>query len=391
MCKFTYAAFGARPISPLFILSLSATLLMIGVGMIVALLPQKVHSATGSFEAVGMVASTFALAYLLAQLPVGILADRFGGKLFLVLGYFICTVAGFVFVWADTAPMIYLGRAIQGLGEAPIWALGPALLSLAYPEAKGRAIGIFNASIHGGLMLGPLLGLFVTASVTSWLPFAIFAALCFGGGILVLLFLDVKQSPRRHKKPVNATRESIAVQPQRQTIIILAGIFLYGACYGIFVSVLPVSLTGTHGFGATSIAAFFVVFYAAISLAQLFAGPVSDRIGRRGFMIWGMLLTSIGIAVFLWFPDRWVFLPLGLASIGLGLFCVTSIAELNDCVPDGLKGTISGGYYFFWATGYMLGPVVLGRLIMGAPNVPFLALAAILALYSLILLLVRRQ
>ncbi|MCP5036603.1 MAG: MFS transporter, partial [Rhodobacteraceae bacterium] len=192
----------------------------------------------------------------------------------------------------------YLGRAIQGLGEAPIWALGPALLSLAYPEAKGRAIGIFNASIHGGLMLGPLLGLFVTASVTSWLPFAIFAALCFGGGILVLLFLDVKQSPRRHKKPVNATREPIAVQPQRQTIIILAGIFLYGACYGIFVSVLPVSLTGTHGFGATSIAAFFVVFYAAISLAQLFAGPVSDRIGRRGFMIWGMLLTSIGIAVF---------------------------------------------------------------------------------------------
>lgn len=383
MFKFTSPIFRARVFTPLFILSLSATLLMIGVGMIVALLPQRVFLATGSLEAVGMTASAFALAYLLAQFPIGILADRFGVKLFLVVGYFVCGFAGLVFVWAETAPIIYLGRAIQGLGEAPIWALGPALLSLAYPNAKGRAIGIYNAAIHVGLMLGPLLGLVVNRSGTSALPFVIFAALCLGAGALVLLFLDVNHRPMRTKASHTHGRNFIAVLFQRNTITILIGVLLYGACYGIFVSVLPISLTRTNGFSATSIAVYFVVFYAAISMAQLTAGPISDRLGRRGFMIWGMVLASVGIATFSWFPDWWIFIPVGVASVGLGLFCVTSITELNDCVPDDLKGTISGGYFFFWATGYMLGPVLTGWLISIFPSGTFLALSTMLALYSL--------
>ena len=146
---------------PLFILSLSATLLMLGVGMIVALLLQRVHALTGSLESVGLVASIFALAYLLAQLPIGALSDRLGPKRFLVIGYLLCALSGDVFFSTETAGGIFLGRFVQGLGEAPIWALGPAVLSLAYPTAKGRAIGIYNAAIHAGLTAGPLLGLLI--------------------------------------------------------------------------------------------------------------------------------------------------------------------------------------------------------------------------------------
>jgi MFS family permease len=370
--------------TPLFTLSLSATLLMIGVGMIVALLPQKVFATTGSLESAGLVASVFAFAYLLAQLPVGILADRFGVKRFLVAGYITCGIAGLVFVTAQTAPMIYLGRAIQGLGEAPIWALGPALLSLAYPDAKGRAIGIYNASIHGGLTLGPLLGLLVAKTGTSTLPFLIFACLCFSAGAVVLLFLANSHVPKRAAPRVN-NRNFTAILRQRKVVIILFGIFLYGSCYGVFVSVLPISLTKSHGFSEGSIAAFFVVFYAAISLAQLTAGPISDRIGRRGFMIWGMVLASIGIAAVAWFPNGWVFIPICVASIGLGLFCVTSIAELNGCVEDNLKGTISGAYYFFWAMGYMLGPLVVGWLMATMPTGALLGIAGILGIYSIVI------
>jgi len=76
-------------------------------------------------------------------------------------------------------------------------------------------------------------------------------------------------------------------------------------------------------------------------------------------MIWGVQ-SSAALATFPWLPDGWVFLPFVTASVGLGLFCVTSIAELNGCVSDDLKGTISGSYCFFWATGYVLGPVAAG-------------------------------
>ena len=70
--------------TPLFTLCLAAMLLMTGVGMIVAILPQRVHALTGDLESVGLIASVFAVTYLAVQFPVGLLADRFGAKPFLV-------------------------------------------------------------------------------------------------------------------------------------------------------------------------------------------------------------------------------------------------------------------------------------------------------------------
>jgi MFS family permease len=69
---------------------------------------------------------------------------------------------------------------------------------------------------------------------------------------------------------------------------------LYGAGYGVFVSVLPASLAATHGFGPTAVGIFFALFYAAISLSQIVAGFASDRIGRRGILVWGMILAAAG-------------------------------------------------------------------------------------------------
>lgn len=147
---------------------------------------------------------------------------------------------------------------------------------------------------------------------------------------------------------------------------------------------LPISLTETHGFGSTAISVFFVLFYAALSLSQIIVGIVSDRIGRHGFLAGGMLMAAIGIGLVPFVSGLWAYIPLGLASIGLGMFCVASIAELNECVSDAFKGAISGSYYFFWGAGYMLGPVVFGAVASYAPWVAFMSLALAFAVYSLV-------
>ena len=373
--------------TPLFILSLSATLLMIGVGMIVALLPQQVYVMTGSLESVGLVASVFAFAYLLAQLPISALSDHLGAKRFLVIGYLLCAVSGVVFFFTETAGRIFLGRAIQGIGEAPIWALGPAILSLAYPSTKGRAIGTYNAAIHIGLTAGPLLGLLVAPNGQGSLPFLIFAVLCLFAGLCVLFFLKPVAVPLGQSRPSFA--QFISLLHQRKTLILLLGVLLYGAGYGVFLTVLPVSLASTHGFGATAISLLFVVFYAAISLSQIVAGTLSDGFGRKGFLIWGMALAAAGIATFPLFLGLWAYIPLGFASIGLGMFCVASIAELNEEAPDTLKGAISGSYYFFWSAGYVLGPLSIGVISTNAPLIGFGTLAALLGVQAMALVSVR--
>ena len=97
-----------------------------------------------------------------------------------------------------------------------------------------------------------------------------------------------------------------------------------------------------------------------------------------------MALAAAGVASFHLVPGLWAFLPLGLASIGLGMFCVASIAGLNDSVPDSLKGAISGTYYLFWGAGYVLGPLAIGAAATNAPMLAFAVLAGLFGLQALV-------
>lgn len=347
----------------LIIVSLAGALLMLGVGMIVPLLPQRILVLSGSMQSVGYIASTFALTYLLLQLPLGSMADRLGAKPFLVLGYFMCAVSGLVFLVAQTPEAIFFGRLVQGAGEAPIWALGPALLSLAYPNAKGRVIGIYNAAIHAGLTAGPLLGIVLFPSAGSNAPFLIFAALSLFSGIALLRLLPGRSSiPEGSFEQVPSLSVLVGFLRLPGTQAALLGILVYGAAYGIFTSVLPAYLKIVKGFDHQSIGIYFALFYLAISVSQLIVGPLSDKYGRRLFMVSGLVIASLGIVMFDLVAPHWILMPLTVASFGLGVFCVSSMAHLNESVPVAFKGSVSGGYYLSWGLGFFFGPIAVGHI-----------------------------
>ena len=78
-------------------LVLAAFCMMVGVGAIVSILPQRILTLSGSGASLAMLSTSFAVAYVAAQLPVGYLADRFGAGIFLVGGYLVCAAAGLIF------------------------------------------------------------------------------------------------------------------------------------------------------------------------------------------------------------------------------------------------------------------------------------------------------
>ncbi len=345
----------------LFVVCFSASLLMVGVGMVVALLPERVLSLSGSVWDVGFLAAAFAFSYLLMQIPLGYLADRLGAKPFLVSGYLLAAVSGFVFYFSSSSEAVLLGRLIQGMGEAPIWALGPAILSLAYPHAKGKTIGIYNAAIHIGLAVGPLLGIYLILNGDAGLPYLSFAALCLSGGVMVLFFLPHTIVPSVPVgTPTPAIGEVRGLVKTREPALTLLGILLFGSGYGVCISVLPAMLALEKGFDSVSNSVYFVLFYVSIGAAQVIVGPLSDRYGRPRFMAAGLVLGAAGLASFESFSGPWIYAPLTIASIGLGVFGVSSIAHLNDCVSASLKATVSASYYLAWGLGYFLGPLVVG-------------------------------
>lgn len=340
-------------------LNLSVFLFMFGVGMIVPLLPQKIITLTGSLKTVGYLASAFAISFVLLQLPIGRLSDRFGFRRFLLAGYLTCSASGVLYCFSNTQEMIFFGRMLQGIGEAPLWALAPALLSILYPGSKGKVIGLYNAAIHLGLTLGSVAGILVSTSWVKNKPFLLFALSGLLGGFLILVAVkDPDQTASNLEAPMD-TGEFKKLLTDPGTITVFSGIILYGAGYGIFLTVLPGFLIQDKGFSQTGVGWFFMLFYIAISLSQVITGPLSDRHGRRKTMIFGLLGIFMGLGMF---PGRqgWEIYPwLFLASFGLGVFCVSALAWLNDAVGDSLKGTVSGAFYLLWGIGFFSGPLLL--------------------------------
>ena len=343
-------------------INVSVFLLMVGVGLIVALLPQRIMMLSASVSDVGILASAYALPNVLLQIPIGSLADRFGFKSFIVGGYLLCGLTGFLYFFADTPNLFFGGRFLQGIAEAPIWALAPALLSIQFASDKGKFMGIYNASLHCGLTIGGLLSIIIFKIWQGNEPFLLFAVTSILGGIITALFVENPDQKYNPKVGLTETKVIWPLLANRANLLVFFGITLYGAGYGIFITIIPAFLISAKEVDQATIGVVFTLFYIALSISQLCAGVWSDRKGRKPAMIFGLLVAALGIVSFHNCQYPLFIVLLTMASFGLGIFCVSSMAFLNERVSRSLKGTISGAFYFFWGAGYFLGPLLIGKI-----------------------------
>ncbi len=345
-------------------------LLMFGVGMIVAELPARLLELSGAVSHVGYLASVFAVSYVLFQVPVGTLSDRMGFKGFLVGGYYLCALTGLLYCFAESEKMILLGRFLQGVGEVPVWQAS-AMLAVAWPAARGKAVGIYNAAIHLGLTLGAGAGVFLSPLMGSRGGYLLFALASFLGGTLVWALALEPERDREERafggmdggEPASGgmgagMKELLKTGGLR----VWLGIFLYGGGYGVFLTVVPGVLITVNEFAQRDVGAFFTLFYVMVSFAQVIGGTLADRWGTRFLMVACLVAAALGLPFFMKSVKPTAFLFLGISSLGLGGFHVSSMAFLNRNTPDTLKGAVSGAYYLFWGAGYCIFPVLMGQI-----------------------------
>lgn len=340
----------------------AAFLQMTGVGLIVTLLPGRVMSLSQSMVWVGAITSAFAVPFVLFQLPVGRLGDRFGFKPFIAAGFALTCVVGPLYATAGSVLGILAGRALQGLAEIPAWAVAPALLSLLYPDEKGAAIGRYNASFHLGLTAGSVASVFAPAALGGDGIFLLYSATGLVAAAIVALFVEepARGLPRTGERP--GYRDVLAALREVRFSAILPAICIYGGGYGMFLTVVPAVLLREKGFAQSGVAAYFVLFYVAISAAQVVAGRIADRRGRAAAMRAGLVLIAAGVAPFPWAEGWAALVVLSLASFGLGALCVSAMAALSDAVPAAMKGSASAVFYVLWGLGYFLAPPALSAL-----------------------------
>ncbi len=105
----------------------------------------------------GLLLSSFAIAYGLAQLPVGILIDHYGPRRLMSMGLLLWSVAQLCAGLVTGFGQFVAARVALGIGESPMYLAGTKVCSNWF-QARARAfpIGVFNASSALGPAIAPV-------------------------------------------------------------------------------------------------------------------------------------------------------------------------------------------------------------------------------------------
>ncbi len=109
------------------------------------------------------ITTSFLLTSAMLSVPFGRIADIYGMKKVFIMGIIIFTIATFLASLSPFVEFLIFSRVLQGVGSAMIFVTGLSIIASVFPPKEmGNAIGLSVSAVFMGLVLGPVLGGFLT-------------------------------------------------------------------------------------------------------------------------------------------------------------------------------------------------------------------------------------
>jgi MFS family permease len=323
-------SFSGRGFAGQFWALIGATFLgFLGIGTVLPQLgPHVRYDLGGSDQTVGLVIGVFSFVALGARFFAGPLADRRGRKIAFLVGLFSCALSGVAYLLPIGLAGPYLGRTLQGLGEACLYT-GAATWAVEYAglDRSSQALGYISSGIWGGISAGPMVG--------QWLGtfqhaafFQMTAALV---GFAVVTQIREDYRPAVHEMKRGGLISSLLVPG--------VAIGFVNIHYPVIAGFLVLHLAH-HG---NSGPAAFSIYALTMLLSRFFLGSLPDRFPPGITYFTGITAMAAGLAILAPGP-RPVIALVGAAILGFGFsFPWSSIlATVLKRVHAGSRGSAVG-------------------------------------------------
>ncbi|MFZ0598646.1 MAG: MFS transporter [Flavobacterium sp.] len=268
------------------------------------------------------------------RLPIGILTDKYGGKIVFSVLLLLCSIPLFLLPFANSFWSFAVLSFFFGL-VGTSFAVGIGYTSIWYPKNwQGRALGIFGMGNAGAAIttfIAPTLlnNLSETDPQNGWkiLP-VIYGAVLVFIGILFIVFAKNKTN-----EGVSKTMKEL-LSPLKNIRVWRFGAY-YFLVFGFFVAYSQWLLPNFMNVYHTSLVMggmFATMFSLPSGIIRAFGGYLSDKFGARKVMYW-VLGSSIVISFLLMFPKMEIF------TAGPGVLATTNgvVTEIaaNSVVING--------------------------------------------------------
>jgi multidrug resistance protein len=320
-----------------------------------------------SFAVASLAITIYAFGRFVADVPVGIAADRVGRRPIMLAGCMITTAMALANANAPNFAWFLVFRFLQGVGSS-MWMTSrmTLLADILRPEERGRIMGYFQAFMLIGQSAGPTFGGWAATYYGLTAPFYFYAA----SGVLtiVLTFFLIFEPKGVTKKVTGGDLFSLgdAMRLMRNSTFAMACFAIFTVTFqrsGIRSNMIP--LYAVEELGMDEMAVGTILSYATLTnlLITVPMGYAIDLLGRKPVIIWNIVIMAVANLSFVYAHDYWgmslAAVVLGLASAGAGQ---APQALAVDATPNERRGLAMGVYRLANDIGSMLGPVVLSSI-----------------------------
>jgi len=306
----------------------------------------------------------FGIVKALTNLVAGRGFDRIGRKPLLVAGWLAGAPVPFLLYWAPSWNWVIAANVLLGINQGLCWSATVVMkIDLVGPDRRGFAMGLNESAGYGAVAVAAWLAAFVASDYGPRV--ALFGlGLTFDAAGLALSLAFVRDtSAFAHGEAQAWIPDDRRSSDRRLFAANQAGLVNNlndGVAWGLF----PL-LFGAAGLGLRQIGVLAAVYPAVWSVAQIGAGALSDRWGRKWLIAIGMWVQAIAI----WLTaggDRaaspyavWLAASV-LLGVGTALVYPTLLAAVSDAVHPSRRARAVGVYRLWRDLGYAVGALASG-------------------------------
>jgi ACDE family multidrug resistance protein len=346
----------------LWIVLSSATLTVMAGSVISPVLSQMGEGLGVDPGAARLLITTHGIMIAICSPVVGILIDKIGVRIPLILGLLLYGLAGGSGLIINNYYLLIVSRILLGIGVATIFtAITVTILNLYEGTQRNKVMGWRGSSNSVGGVIWPLIG--GSLGVISWhLPFA---AYLIGLPIALLAFIGIPETHQTagwSEKESTDKQESIFKMFRSLPILFLPyGLVFIGNILLYAIIVFMPKLV--EQFDITS--SFYVgTFISTVGLAggaaSLFYGKIKARLSFNSIIKLALLLWSVGFILISQAPVAWLIsVSIIFFGVGMGTVIPTIPVWVGELVPAAFRGRMTSYITMFSYTGQFLSPIIL--------------------------------
>jgi len=312
----------------------------------------------------------FGLTKAVANYLAGRVSEAWGRKPVLVAGWLIATPVPFLLMWAPSWSWILLANSLLGISQGLSWSATVIMkIDLVGPKQRGLAMGLNEFAGYLAVAGAAFVTGFIAAR-SSLRPEPFYLGVVFVAAGLVLSTLLVREtapfaaqeSVTRRAEPMpspsDVFKKTSFADPNLSSVSQVG--FVNNLNDGVAWGLFPLFYLRA-GMTIDQIGILAAIYPATWGVFQLAAGALSDSIGRKPLIVFGMWVQAIGIGIVV-IAARFREFAAGLCLLGVGTAMVypTLLSAVGDVAPPSWRASSVGVYRLWRDLGYAAGALVGG-------------------------------